>query len=84
MTGGRGFIALAAMIFGNWKPIGSLGACLLFGLAEALRMRLEGVGIPTQFIQMIPYILTMLVLAGAVGKSTPPSADGVPYEKEEI
>uniref|UniRef100_A0A7C3MQ21 ABC transporter permease n=1 Tax=Dictyoglomus thermophilum TaxID=14 RepID=A0A7C3MQ21_DICTH len=84
MTGGRGFIALAAMIFGNWNPIGSLGACLLFGLAEALRMRLEGVGIPTQFIQMIPYILTMLVLAGAVGKSTPPSADGVPYEKEEI
>mgnify|MGYP001773546193 CR=1 FL=1 len=84
MTGGRGFIALAAMIFGNWNPIGAFGACLLFGIAEAVRIRLEGVGIPTQFIQMIPYILTMLVLAGAVGKSTPPACDGIPYEKEEI
>lgn len=84
MTGGRGFIALAAMIFGNWNPIGAFGACILFGFAEAIRMRLEGVGIPTQFIQMIPYILTMLVLAGAVGKSTPPASDGIPYEKEEI
>jgi len=78
MTGGRGFIALAAMIFGNWNPIGAFGACLLFGIAEAVRIRLEGVGIPTQFIQMIPYILTMLVLAGAVGKSTPPACDGIP------
>ncbi len=84
MTGGRGFIALAAMIFGNWNPVGAFGACLLFGIAEAVRIRLEGVGIPTQFIQMIPYILTMLVLAGAVGKSMPPACDGIPYEKEEI
>ncbi|MFN3699415.1 MAG: ABC transporter permease [Dictyoglomus sp.] len=84
MTGGRGFIALAAMIFGNWNPIGAFGACILFGTAEAIRMRLEGVGIPTQFIQMIPYVLTMLVLAGAVGKSTSPASSGIPYEKEEL
>ena len=84
MTGGRGFIALAAMIFGKWNPIGSFGACFLFGIAEAVRMRLEGIGIPTQFIQMIPYILTMSVLAGAVGKAMSPAADGIPYEKEEL
>jgi len=81
MTTGRGFIALAAMIFGRWTPIGSFGACFLFGLAEALRMRLEGLGIPTQFIQMIPYIITMLVLVGVVGRAVAPAYDGVPFEK---
>jgi simple sugar transport system permease protein len=81
MTTGRGFIALAAMIFGRWTPIGSFGACFLFGLAEALRIRLEGLGIPTQFIQMIPYIITMLVLVGVVGRAIAPAYDGVPFEK---
>jgi simple sugar transport system permease protein len=81
MTTGRGFIALAAMIFGRWTPVGSFGACFLFGLAEALRMRLEGLGIPTQFIQMIPYIITMLVLIGVVGRAVAPAYDGVPFEK---
>ncbi|MGB9682503.1 MAG: ABC transporter permease [bacterium] len=81
MTTGRGFIALAAMIFGRWTPIGSFGACFLFGFAEALRMRLEGLGIPTQFIQMIPYIITMLVLVGVVGRAVAPAYDGVPFEK---
>jgi len=69
MTTGRGFIALAGMIFGRWTPLGSFSACFLFGLAEALRMRLEGFGIPTQFIQMIPYIVTMCVLIGVVGRA---------------
>jgi simple sugar transport system permease protein len=82
MSAGRGFIALAAMIVGKWKPVGALGACLVFGLAEALVIQLQGGSVPTQFIQMIPYILTMVVLAGFIGRATPPAADGVPYEKE--
>jgi simple sugar transport system permease protein len=82
MSAGRGFIALAAIIVGKWNPVGAAGACLLFGLAESLQIQLQGKGIPTQFIQMIPYVLTMIVLAGFIGRSVPPSADGVPYEKE--
>ncbi len=81
MTTGRGFIALAGMIFGRWTPLGSFSACFLFGLAEALRMRLEGFGIPTQFIQMIPYIVTMCVLIGVVGRAVAPAYDGIPFEK---
>ncbi|ADL07363.1 ABC transporter permease [Thermosediminibacter oceani] len=82
MTQGKGFIALAAMIFGNWEPVGALWASLLFGFSEALSFRVvEGSAIPYQFIKMIPYVLTLAVLAGVVRKSTPPAADGVPYER---
>lgn len=83
MTAGRGFIALAALIFGKWDPFGALLACILFGFAEALSIRMQGtVNIPNQFIQMIPYVLTMVVLAGLIRRATPPRALGVPYVKE--
>src|SRR5258706_16309909 len=78
MTGGRGFIALAALIFGKWHPVGALLACLLFGLAEAISDQMQGVvPIPVQFIQIIPYVLTMVVLAGFIGRATPPRAIGI-------
>ncbi|ERM93255.1 branched-chain amino acid ABC transporter permease [Caldanaerobacter subterraneus subsp. yonseiensis KB-1] len=83
MTQGKGFIALAAMIFGNWTPQGALWASLLFGFTESLSFRVvESGAIPYQFIKMIPYVLTLIVLSGVVRKSTPPAADGIPYEKE--
>jgi len=82
MTGGRGFIAMAAMIFGKWMPFGAFWASLLFGLADALQMRLQALGLlPPQIILTIPYLLTIAVLAGVVGKATPPS-DYKPYVKE--
>ena len=85
MTNGRGFVALAVMIFGRWTPIGSWGAALLFGLASAVQTQLQFGGkidIPHQFIGMLPYLLTIIVLAGLGGRTRPPAADGVPYEKE--
>jgi simple sugar transport system permease protein len=82
MTGGRGFIALAAMILGKWMPFGAFGASVLFGFADALQMRLQSLGIlPPQIILAIPYILTVAVLAGVVGKAIPPS-NYKPYVKE--
>ncbi|NJL96095.1 MAG: ABC transporter permease [Anaerolineae bacterium] len=84
MTSGRGFIALAALIFGKWTPLGSLGAAVLFGFSDALGVRLQAlnVNIPVQFLQMVPYIVTIVVLAGLIGRALPPKAVGKPYEKE--
>jgi simple sugar transport system permease protein len=84
MTGGLGFIGLAAMIFGKWTPGGAMAGALLFGFARALDTRFQsyGVPIPSQFIQMLPNLVTMIVLAGLVGRAVAPKADGVPYKKE--
>jgi ABC-type uncharacterized transport system permease subunit len=83
MTAGRGFIALAALIFGKWRPVQTMLACLLFGFAEALGIQMQGVArVPVQFVQIIPYILTMIVLAGFIGHSRAPRALGIPYQKE--
>jgi general nucleoside transport system permease protein len=83
ITGGRGFIALAAMIFGKWKPLGAFYACLLFAGAEALsgRIQISGIHIPFQFLGMLPYLLTIIVVAGAMGRAVAPAADGKPYRK---
>ena len=82
MTAGRGFMALAALIFGKWKPLPTAAACLLFGLADAVQIRLQGTGsIPVQFIQVLPYIVTIFVLAGFVGRSRPPKALGLAFQK---
>jgi simple sugar transport system permease protein len=88
MSAGKGFLALAALIFGQWRPVPTLAACLLFALADAVQVRLQGtplplVGvIPVQLIQAIPYVLTVALLAGFVGRAIPPRAIGVPYVKE--
>jgi simple sugar transport system permease protein len=83
MTSGKGFIALAAMIFGKWNPLGALGGALLFGFVDALQIKLQiaGVHVPYQFLGMTPYVVTMIVLAGVIGRAVPPAASGVPYEK---
>jgi general nucleoside transport system permease protein len=82
MTGGRGFIALAALIFGRWNPIGAAGAALLFGFGLAVTYQVPQEAIPIEFIQMIPYILTIVVLAGFGGRAIAPAAIGKPYRKE--
>ncbi len=82
MTAGRGFIALAALIFGKWDPVGAMLACLLFGFAEAVAIRMQGtVNIPNQFIQLIPYLLTIVVMTGFIRRTRPPKAIGIPYVK---
>jgi simple sugar transport system permease protein len=90
MTAGRGFIALAALIFGKWRPVQTLLACLLFGFTEAVSIQMRGSfklpsgeDIPVQFIEMVPYVLTIIVLAGFIGSSRPPRALGIPYQKEK-
>ncbi|HKZ54955.1 MAG TPA: ABC transporter permease [Anaerolineales bacterium] len=84
MTGGRGFIALAAMIFGKWTPAGAFGGGLLFGFADALgtRFQILDLPVPPQWLQMLPFITTMVVLAGLIGRAIPPAAVGKPYEKQ--
>jgi simple sugar transport system permease protein len=82
MTGGRGYIALAAMIVGKWNPLGGAAACLLFGAAEALQIALQGTRFPNELLQMLPYVATMVVLAGFIGRARPPRADGIPYDPE--
>lgn len=90
MTAGRGFIALAALIFGKWRPVPTMLACLLFGFADAVTIQMQGVvklpsgeDVPVQFVQMIPYLVTIVVLAGFIGHSRAPGALGVPYRKEK-
>jgi ABC-type uncharacterized transport system permease subunit len=88
MTAGRGYMALAAMIFGKWHPVGALLACLLFGFLEAAAIRLQGVAlpgigeVPVQFIQALPYVMTVVLLAGFIGRAYAPKALGLPYVKE--
>ncbi|MEZ5805055.1 MAG: ABC transporter permease [Rhizobiaceae bacterium] len=88
MTAGKGFIALAALIFAKWKPVPAMLACLLFGFLEAASIRFQGqpwpgIGrVPVQFMQALPYVLTVILLAGFIGKAIPPRAGGVPYVKE--
>jgi len=88
MTAGRGYMALAAMIFGKWHPLGALAACLLFGFLEAVAIRLQGVTVagigqvPVQAIQALPYLMTVVLLAGFIGRANAPKALGTPYIKE--
>jgi simple sugar transport system permease protein len=88
MTAGKGFIALAALVFAKWRPVQAMGACLLFGLLDALTIRLQGTPIPgvgvlpVQLMQAVPYVLTVALLAGFIGRAVPPKAGGIPYVKE--
>ncbi|MGA7193125.1 MAG: ABC transporter permease, partial [Anaerolineales bacterium] len=84
MTNGKGFIGLAAMIFGNWNPIGAYLASLLFGFADSLQLKMEilSTPIPSDFLAMAPYIVTIIVLTGVIGRAIPPAADGKSYEKQ--
>jgi general nucleoside transport system permease protein len=88
MSAGRGFIALAALVFAKWRPWPALATCLLFGFLDALAIRMQGVElpvigpVPVQAIEALPYILTVVLLAGFIGKAIPPKASGIPYVKE--
>ena len=88
MTAGKGFIALAALIFAKWRPGAAMLACLLFGFLDAVAIRLQGAelplvgSVPVQAVQALPYILTVVLLAGFIGRATPPKAGGRPYVKE--
>ena len=88
MTAGKGYIALAALIFAKWRPVPAMFACLLFGFLDAVSIRFQGqplplIGkVPVQFMQALPYVLTVVLLAGFIGKAIPPRAGGVPYVKE--
>ena len=88
MTAGRGFMALAALIFGRWNPVGALWACLLFGFLDAAAILMQGVKlpligeVPVQIIQALPYVLTVVLLAGFIGKAVAPKALGRPYSKD--
>jgi len=91
MTAGRGYMALAAMIFGKWRPVGALWACLLFGFLDAVAIRLQGASlpaalgggaVPVQAIQALPYVMTVVLLAGFIGRARAPAALGIPYVKE--
>lgn len=88
MTNGKGFIALAALIFGKWRPWSAFGGAMLFGFSEALGTRIQllnvdvgGFPVPSQFLQVLPYVVTIVVLAGAIGRAIPPAAVGIPYER---
>ncbi|MBE9060597.1 ABC transporter permease [cf. Phormidesmis sp. LEGE 11477] len=85
MSAGKGFIALAALIFGRWHPVATTLACLLFGTTEALQLRIQayGLDIPYQLLAMLPYLTALAALAGLAGKATPPAALGIPYTKEK-
>jgi general nucleoside transport system permease protein len=79
MVAGRGFIALAAVIFGRWTPLGAAGACLFFGFFSSLQIALQRANVPAQLLEMLPYVLTIVAIAGFIGRSRPPAADGVPF-----
>ena len=87
MSAGKGYIALAAVIFGKWRPVPAFGACLMFGFLEAGASRLQGIELPligaapVQFMLALPYIMTVLLLAGFIGRASPPAAIGEPYVK---
>jgi simple sugar transport system permease protein len=83
MIAGKGFIALAALIFGKWNPIGAALACLFFGFADAIQTIATNLPVPREFLHALPYVMTMLAVSGFVGKSVGPAAGGIPYEKGE-
>jgi simple sugar transport system permease protein len=88
MSAGQGYIALAALIFGKWRPVPAMLACLMFGFLDAVAIRLQGVPlpvigeVPVQFIQALPYVLTVVLLAGFIGRAVAPKAVGIPFVKE--